>query len=168
VKLKEKVEHQLNESRMLIMGVQVLLAFNFQVFLMRRFDAMPPIAHHLKLGSTALLLLATLLLIAPAAHHQLVEHGTDSRELVTFTRRVTAAALFPFAISLGVDFFVVVCLCCEVGKAPRLRPLGRTRVVIARAPSSPATPSKVDIRDPQIRTRQAPLMESLKARDRRR
>jgi hypothetical protein len=109
VKLKDKVRHALDEARMLIMGVQVLLGFNFEVFFMRRFEEMPRAAHALELVSTALLLCAILLLLAPGARHRLVERGEDSRALDRFTRHITSLALLPFALALGIDFFVVIC-----------------------------------------------------------
>jgi hypothetical protein len=40
VKLKDKVQYALDEGRMLILGVQVLLGFDLQSFFMPMFDAM--------------------------------------------------------------------------------------------------------------------------------
>lgn len=108
MELKEKVQHALNESRMLIMGVQVLLGFTLEVFLMRRFDAMPSPAHELALASTAFLLIAVVLLLAPAARHRLVEHGVDTGALHSFAMRACSAALLPFALALGIDFDIAL------------------------------------------------------------
>lgn len=109
MELKDKVRHALDESRMLVMGVQVLLGFTYQPFLMRRFDRMPAAAHHALLGSTAFLLLATMLLLAPAARHRLLERGRDTQSLIAFARRMSALAIVLFALSLGIHFFIVVC-----------------------------------------------------------
>jgi hypothetical protein len=108
VELKDKVQFALDEGRMLIMGIQVLLGFTFEAFLIRRFDALPWPAHELTLLSTAFLLIAVVLLVAPVARHRLVEHGEDTAALHSFAMRAAGAALLPFALALGIDFYLVI------------------------------------------------------------
>jgi hypothetical protein len=44
--------------------------------------------------------------MSPAAYHQIVEHGEDTRRLHRFTSKVMGVALLPFAFGLGLDFYV--------------------------------------------------------------
>jgi hypothetical protein len=60
----------------------------------------------MKLGGLGLLLLAVSLLIWPGAYHQIVEDGEDTHELNRFATVVMGVALLPFALGLGVDFFI--------------------------------------------------------------
>jgi hypothetical protein len=107
VKLKDKVQHALDEARMLVLGIQVLLGFDLQAFFMSRWDALPASAHALKLVSLGLLLAALVLVLSPAARHRIVDEGRDTPHLHAFTRRVTTMALLPFAVAMALDFYVV-------------------------------------------------------------
>ncbi|MDB5219351.1 MAG: putative rane protein [Myxococcaceae bacterium] len=107
VKLKDKVQHALDEARMLILGIQVLLGFDLQAFFMSRWDVLPGSAHVVKLVSLSLLLVALVLVLAPCARHRIVDDGNDTPRLHGFTRAVTTIALLPFAVAMGLDFYVV-------------------------------------------------------------
>jgi hypothetical protein len=107
VKLKDKVQLALDESRMLILGVQVLLGFDLQAFLMAGWDALPHSSHVAKLVSLGLHLTAMTVLLAPVARHRLVDDGRDTPRLHGFTRRAVAIALLPFALGMALDFYVV-------------------------------------------------------------
>jgi hypothetical protein len=107
VKLKDKVQLALDESRMLILGVQVLLGFDLQAFLMPGWEALPPSSHLAKLVSLGLHLAAMTLLLAPVARHRIVDEGRDTTRLHGFTRVAVAVALLPFALGMSLDFYVV-------------------------------------------------------------
>src|SRR5205814_2090103 len=48
------------------------------------------------------------LLIAPSLQHRLVERGMASERIITASAHFAAAALFPFALSLGADLYIVI------------------------------------------------------------
>jgi len=104
--LKDKVKTTLDEARMLILGAQVLLGFQFRSTFEKGFDKLPEHAKYVKFGGLALLLLAVTLLMWPGAYHQIVEDGEDTHELQRFATAVMGVALLPFALGLGADFFV--------------------------------------------------------------
>jgi hypothetical protein len=104
--LKDKVKTTLDEGRILIIGAQVLLGFQFRSIFETGFEKLPEHAKYMKLGGLGLLLLAVTLLIWPAAYHQIVEDGEDTHDLNRFATAVMGVALLPFALGLGVDFFV--------------------------------------------------------------
>lgn len=107
MKLKDKVQYALDEGRMLVLGVQVLLGFELQAFVMPAYDALPEPIRVTKLVSLCMLLLAITLLLAPVARHRIVDDGRDTPRLEAFSRRATEAALLPFALALGLDFLLV-------------------------------------------------------------
>jgi hypothetical protein len=106
VKLKDKVQNALDEARMLILGSQVLLGFQFRSILETGFEKLPRHAQFLKLGGLGLMVIAIALLMWPGALHRIVESGEDTRRMHRFTTRVMEAALLPFACGLGIDAFV--------------------------------------------------------------
>ena len=104
--LKDKIKTAMDEARMLMIGSQVLLGFQFRSVFETGFEKLPSHAHYLKLGGLGLMLLAVLLLMAPGAYHQIVEDGEDTHRLHRFATRVMGIALLPFALGLSADFFI--------------------------------------------------------------
>ncbi len=104
-KIKDKVENALNESRMLVLGAQVLVGFQFRSVFEPGFDSLPIPIQLLKLVGLGLMLVAVGLIISPSAYHRLVEHGEDTEEQHRYTSRMMTWALLPFALGLGLDLF---------------------------------------------------------------
>ena len=107
-KLKDKVENALNEARMLVLGAQVLVGFQFRSVFEPGFDQLPLPSQLLKLLALGLLLVAVALIISPAAYHRLVERGEDTHEIHRYTSKLMAFALLPFSLGLGLDLYVAV------------------------------------------------------------
>jgi Family of unknown function (DUF6328) len=105
-KIKDKVENALDESRMLVLGAQVLVGFQFRSIFEQGFESLPLPSQWLKLLALGLLLIAVGLIISPSAYHRLVEDGEDTENQHRYTSRVMAWALLPFALGLGIDLFV--------------------------------------------------------------
>jgi hypothetical protein len=105
VSLRSKVKNALDEARILVLGTQVLLGFQYRAFFEPAFDRLPRRNQDLKLVGLVLLLGVMGLLLLPAARHRLVERGEDTPALHRFTMNVTGVALVPFAAALGLDLF---------------------------------------------------------------
>jgi hypothetical protein len=105
-KLAVQVEHALNETRMLILGAQVLLGFQFQAAFQPGFERLPPALQNLEVAGLGLMLVAIGLLISPGAFHQIVERGNDSPRLIAFTSLIATLALLPFAAGIGVEMYL--------------------------------------------------------------
>jgi hypothetical protein len=105
--LKGKVQNALDEARTLVLGSQILLGFQYEAIFQRGFDGLPPDARLLKLVGLGLMVIAMILLMAPAPFHRLVEDESDSRKLIRYTTRCVQWALLPFAVGFGIDFYVV-------------------------------------------------------------
>ncbi len=104
--LEDKVENALNETRMLILGAQVLLGFEFQSTFQPVYEPLPSSVQEVKVVSLTLMLLAVGLLIAPGAFHEIVERGDDSPRVTQVTSQIASLALLPFALGIGLDVYV--------------------------------------------------------------
>lgn len=105
-KIKDKVENALNEARMLVLGAQVLVGFQFRSVFEPGFDKLPLPSQLLILAGLGLMLLTVALIISPAAYHRLVERGEDTHEIHRYTSKLMTFALLPFSLGLGVNFYV--------------------------------------------------------------
>ena len=71
--LRDQVDNALDESRMLILGAQVSLGFQFQAVFQPGFDRLAQSAQGLMVVGLYLMLVAVGLLLAPGMYHQIVE-----------------------------------------------------------------------------------------------
>jgi hypothetical protein len=106
-KLDRKLKTALDETRLLILGVQVLLGFQFQAFFQTGFPQLSFASRTICAVGLALQTLALGLLIVPSMEHRLVESGSSSRRLLRATSFYTTTGLVPFSVSLGLAFYVV-------------------------------------------------------------
>jgi hypothetical protein len=105
--LQKKLKTALNETRLLVLGGQILLGFQFHGVFQESFKELSGLARGL--NAVALLLMVTTLglLIAPSMQHRIVEQGRTSERILRVTGYMAGAALLPFAISLGIDHYTV-------------------------------------------------------------
>ncbi len=106
--LDEKIEHLLTEARVALPGAQALLGFQFAIFLADRFDRLPSSLKSLHLASLSFILIATILLMTPAAYHRIMEEGENTERFHRFAGRMLLASLATLALRITGDFFVVV------------------------------------------------------------
>ena len=104
--LKDKVKNTLDEGRILVIGSQVLIGFEFRSAFESGFELLSGHAKYLKLAGLGLMVLALALLIWPATYHQLVEDGEDTENVQRFASTMLGAAVLPFALGLAIDFFI--------------------------------------------------------------
>jgi len=71
----------LDETRLLILGSQVLFGFLFQSVFQNGFDALSPVSKNLVCAALALMMLSIGCLIAPAMQHRIVEAGQSTPRL---------------------------------------------------------------------------------------
>ena len=104
--LRTKIKNALDEARILVLGTQVLLGFQYRAFFEPRFPKLPRFQRDLNLAGLGLLLGVILLVMLPAARHRIVEHGRDTSSLHHFTMNAVTWALVPFSVALAVDVFL--------------------------------------------------------------
>ena len=105
-KLKDKIKTALDESRMLVLGAQVLLGFQYRSVFETGFEKLPESSRYLKLCGLCLMLVAVGLIMSPGAYHRIVEGGEDRESVHRFTSKIMGVALMPFALGLGIDIYV--------------------------------------------------------------
>src|SRR4051794_9817369 len=80
--VERKLKTALDESRLLILGAQVLFGFQFQSAFQDRFEEFSPLSRACLACSLILLLVSVVLLIAPSLHHQICFAGESRWDAV--------------------------------------------------------------------------------------
>ena len=106
MELSKKVKIALDETRMLILGAQILLGFQFRGPFSDGFDQLPTGARYLAGLALGLMVCVVGLLIATGPYHRIVEGGADSGQFHRVVTVIAELALLPFALALGLDIFV--------------------------------------------------------------
>ncbi|MGH1588830.1 DUF6328 family protein [Methylobacterium phyllosphaerae] len=98
----------LDETRILILGSQILLGFQFQGAFRPAFERLPFHDRVVWVGALGLITLTVALLITPSVQHRVVEGGRDTKRLLGVIGRYAGLALAPFALTLGADLYLAV------------------------------------------------------------
>ena len=104
--LKDKIQNALDENRMLVLGAEVLVGFEFTAFFQDGFKSLSERSQVLNLVGLALMLFTLVLLLAPGVFHQLVEKGLDTVDVHRFATTIIEVALLPFALGLGTTLYI--------------------------------------------------------------
>ncbi len=107
VEPKSKVKEALNEGRILIMVMQVLLGFQYLAMFYPRFQRLPEHGQAAIFLALVLSLVAVGLLMAPTPFHRLVENGDNTSRIKQFAGMSIALALPLIAGSLALDLAAV-------------------------------------------------------------
>jgi hypothetical protein len=102
-----KVKQALDEARTLVLGVQVLLGFQYAALFQTAFARLPAGARQLDAAAMGIMLVTLILLLAIVAYHRLSAHGGDSQAVLDYARQRIEQALLPFALAIGVDMALV-------------------------------------------------------------
>jgi hypothetical protein len=108
MKLSKKVKTALDETRLLILGAQVLFGFQFDGMFQDAFSDLSLTLRLILVISLCLVIITLGLLIAPSMQHRLVERGADTNRIHSATTRLAGLALLPLALALGFDIFTAV------------------------------------------------------------
>jgi len=108
VSLTDKTKTALDELRMLILGAQILLGFQFQAPFQDAFSSLSFLEKGIEVIVLCLMVMIIGLLITPSARHRIVERGEATSGFNGFVTRISLLALAPFALALGLDIGVAV------------------------------------------------------------
>jgi uncharacterized protein DUF6328 len=108
MELSKKLKVALDETRMLILGAQILLGFQFRGVFGDGYDQLPADSRYLSGVALGLMICVVGLLITPGPYHRIVEGGTDSGRFHRLATIVAELSLLPFALALGLDLFITV------------------------------------------------------------
>lgn len=106
--LGKKIKTALGETRLLILGAQILVGFHLNATFQNGFPQLAPTARGLHAFAFLSMVCVVGLLIAPSMQHRIVEGGHDSQRILRATSHFADWALLPFAIALGIDLYIVV------------------------------------------------------------
>src|SRR5262249_36472971 len=106
MKLERQLKIALDETRLLILGAQVLLGFQFNGIFQQQFRDLPFLSRAFLCTGLALLIVAVALLIAPSMQHRIVERGQASRRVPAVRTLLAGPALLPISMALALDVFV--------------------------------------------------------------
>jgi len=106
--LDRRVKAALDETRLLILGVQVLLGFEFQCFFQDGFSNLSESSKSICMVSLCLVILSIGVLVIPSMEHRLVESGRSTLRLVRATNACAGLGLVPLTASLGLSTYVVI------------------------------------------------------------
>jgi hypothetical protein len=107
VELDRRIKTALDETRLLILGSQVLFGFLFASVFQNGFETLSITSRYLLGAALALIVLSIACLIAPSMQHRIVEAGQSTRRLEHVATVFAAWGLLLFAASLGLGLFVV-------------------------------------------------------------
>jgi hypothetical protein len=106
-KVDRRLKTALDETRLLILGVQILLGFEFQCIFQEGFDGLTDGSKHLSIAALGFVLLSIAILIAPSMQHRIVEAGQSTPRLIQATSCHSGAALIPLTIGVALSAYVV-------------------------------------------------------------
>ncbi|MCJ2101877.1 DUF6328 family protein [Methylobacterium sp. E-046] len=106
--LSKKVKVGLDETRILILGSQILLGFQLQGAFRPAFERLRFHDRVVWVAALGLITLTIALLITPSVQHRVVEGGRDTKRLLGVIGRCAGLALAPFAGALGADLYLAV------------------------------------------------------------
>ena len=103
-----RVKTALDETRLLFLGAQILFGFHLNGAFQSGFSDLAPQSRALHALSFLMMTGALALLITPSLQHRLVDGGRTSSRILAVTTRFAGLAMFPFALSLGADLYIVI------------------------------------------------------------
>jgi hypothetical protein len=105
MQIAKLVKTALDETRMLVLGAQILLGFELSGVFRDGFESLPMHARYLD-DIALLLIISVAFLITPESYHRIVDNGADMGRFHRLIPRMAGVSLLPFALSLGIALFV--------------------------------------------------------------
>ena len=105
--LSKQVKTALDETRLLMLGAQVLFGFKLNGVFQEEFANLSLASRYVDCAGQVLMAMAIGLLVAPSMQHRIVENGEDTVRIHRITGVFAGMALLPFAVSLGLGFYIV-------------------------------------------------------------
>jgi hypothetical protein len=106
--VERKLKTALDETRLLILGAQVLFGFQFNGVFQELFEQLPDRARFLLCIALFLITMTIGMLIAPSMRHRLTEGGQASTRILSAATSFAGLALLPLAVGLSIDLFVTL------------------------------------------------------------
>ncbi len=106
--LRDQVKKGLSEIRTTVLGVQILLGFQYSVLFQSGFPHLSTLRRSMELLAAGLLLTCIVLLLAPVAFHQITAKGQSTAAQERFAKRMLEISLLPFTLAIGAAVIVAI------------------------------------------------------------
>ena len=106
-RLNRELDQLLNELRVVLPGVQVLLAFLLTAVFAAGFDRMDDDGRAVYLTAVVLTALATIFLMAPTMHHRLRFREGVKEQMIRTVNRLTIVGMSMLGVAIGCALYVV-------------------------------------------------------------
>src|SRR3954451_11565304 len=103
--LSRQVKTALDETRLLMLGAQVLFGFQLNGVFQEEFANLSLASRYVDCTGQVLMAMTIGLLVAPSMQHRIVEDGEDTVRIHRITGVFAGMGLLPFAISIGLGFY---------------------------------------------------------------
>jgi TRAP-type C4-dicarboxylate transport system substrate-binding protein len=108
IELDTATSHILEECRMVLPGIQALFGFQLIAVFNQGFgDKLSQVEQLVHLAALILTVLATVLVMTPAALHRQAEPMEVSERFVWLASNLILAAMYPLAVAVALDVYVV-------------------------------------------------------------
>jgi hypothetical protein len=106
VELRRSADQILQEIRIVLPGTQALMGFQFIAFFNPVFQSLTIELKHLHFSSLILVIVCSILLIAPVAFQQIGEDGNVTDRFLKYTRKVLTAAMLCLLLAITGDVYL--------------------------------------------------------------
>lgn len=113
--LEKIAQAAIEESRMVLPGIQALFGFQLIAGFNQRFQELPGAEQSLHFISLILVTLAIAIIMTPAAYHRIVEQWTVTPFFVQLISRLIAVAMVPLMVALCLDVYVIGAIVLSAG-----------------------------------------------------
>jgi hypothetical protein len=108
IKLDSAASHILEECRMVLPGIQALFGFQLIAVFNQGFgEKLSHVEQLVHLAALVLTVIATVLVMTPAALHRQAEPRRVSERFVWLASNMVLAAMYPLAVAVALDVYVV-------------------------------------------------------------
>ena len=108
IKLDSAASHILEECRMVLPGIQALFGFQLIAVFNQGFgEKLSHVEQLVHLAALLLTVIATVLVMTPAALHRQAEPRRVSERFVWLASSILLAAMYPLAVAVALDVYVV-------------------------------------------------------------
>jgi hypothetical protein len=104
--LVKQTKLALDDSRILMLGAQILLGFQLHSPFREAFDRLAHYQKTMELVALCLMVVVIGLIVMPSARHRIVDGGKATADINRFITRMSALTLLPFAIAVGLDLAI--------------------------------------------------------------
>jgi len=108
ISLVDAAEFILEECRMVLPGIQALFGFQLIAVFNSGFrEELAPLEQRLHLLAIVLIVLATAMIMTPAAYHRQTGANRLTPRFITLSTRLLLWSMFPLAVGICIDFFLI-------------------------------------------------------------